>query len=132
MKKKTILVDMSCTILHHGHIRLIKKAAKFGKVIIALTTDKEVLKYKKYLPELKFRFRKEILESIKYVDKVISSKWKISEKFLKKNNIDIFIRGSDYRNEVFNTKVIIFNRTKNISSSEIRKKNFLIYNKKFK
>ena len=37
--KKKILVDMSAVIIHHGHIRLIKKASTFGEVYIALTTD---------------------------------------------------------------------------------------------
>ena len=37
---------MSATLIHHGHIRLLKKASKFGKVIVALTTDKEIKKVK--------------------------------------------------------------------------------------
>jgi glycerol-3-phosphate cytidylyltransferase len=119
---KKILVDMSCTILHHGHVRLLKRAAKYGKVIVALTIDKEVKKHKGYQPEIKYKFRKEILESIKYVYRVIPSNWKISEKFIKKEKIDIFIRGSDYKKEKFSIKTIIFPRTKNISSSKIRKK----------
>ena len=45
--KKKILVDISATIIHHGHIRLLKKAHKLGNVIVALTTDKEILKKKK-------------------------------------------------------------------------------------
>ena len=36
-KDKKILVDMTCSILHHGHIRLLKKASKYGKVIVALS-----------------------------------------------------------------------------------------------
>ncbi len=120
---KKILVDMSCTILHHGHVRLLQKASKFGKVIVALTTDKEIRKYKGYFPEIEFKHRKEILSSIKFVNKVISSRWKITDAFLKKNKIDIIVRGSDYKNEKFKTKTIIFPRTKKISSSIIRKKN---------
>ena len=42
MKNKKILVDMSATIIHHGHIRLLKKASKYGKVVVALTKDNEV------------------------------------------------------------------------------------------
>ena len=38
-----IMVDMSCTLIHHGHIRLIKKASKYGDVVIGLTTDDEIL-----------------------------------------------------------------------------------------
>ena len=48
-KEKRILVDMSATLLHHGHIRLLKKASKYGKVIVALTTDKEIKKSKGYI-----------------------------------------------------------------------------------
>ena len=43
---KNILVDMSATIIHHGHIRLLKKASKYGKVVVALTTDEEIKKSK--------------------------------------------------------------------------------------
>ena len=44
IRKKKILVDMSCSILHYGHIRLLKKASKFGNVIVALTSDNEIKK----------------------------------------------------------------------------------------
>ena len=41
-KKKKVLVDMSATIIHHGHTRLLKKASKYGDVHMALTTDKNL------------------------------------------------------------------------------------------
>ena len=31
--KKKIMVDMSATLIHHGHIRLIKRAQKYGELI---------------------------------------------------------------------------------------------------
>ena len=49
---KKVMVDMSATLIHHGHVRLIKEAAKHGEVIIALTTDEEIEKNKGYTPEL--------------------------------------------------------------------------------
>jgi cytidyltransferase-like protein len=119
---KNILVDMSATLIHHGHIRLLKKASKFGKVIVALTTDKEIKKSKGYTPELNFNQRKEILLGIKYVSKVISSKWLINEKFLRKNKIDYLVHGNDCSNTVSVTKKIIFKRTQGISSNDIRKR----------
>ena len=67
-----------------GYIRLLKKASKYGKVVVALTSDLEIKKYKKIEPELNFRQRKEILESIKYVNKVIKSGFFITNNFLKK------------------------------------------------
>ena len=44
--KKRVLVDLSASILHHGHIRLLKKASKLGQVIVGLTTDNEIKKKK--------------------------------------------------------------------------------------
>ncbi len=123
MKKKRILVDMSATIIHHGHIRLLKKANKFGKVLVALTKDSEIKKTKGYNPELNFKSRKEILDSIKYVNKVIASDFIINEKFLKKNRIDMLIHGHDNPNKISDKKKIkIFPRTRGISSSLLRKK----------
>ncbi len=121
-KKKKIMVDMSATLLHHGHVRLIKKASKFGDVIIGLTRDKQIRKYKGYNPEIKFDHRKEILESIKYVKKVIPSEFFLNDKYLKKNKIDLLIHGNDNKNKVKTVKIKTFNRTKGISSSLLRKK----------
>lgn len=125
---KRILVDMSATLIHHGHIRLLKKASKLGEVIVALTTDKEIKKSKGYVPELNFDQRKEILSSIVFVSSVIPSNWLINESFLKKHKIDYLIHGHDCPNPIMKEKKIIFKRTKGISSNQIRKKilkNFL-------
>ncbi|MDA7713382.1 adenylyltransferase/cytidyltransferase family protein [Candidatus Pelagibacter sp.] len=119
---KKILVDMSATLIHHGHIRLLKKASKFGQVIVALTDDHEIKKHKNFTPELNFKFRKEILESIKYVNRVIKSPFYINEIFLKKNKIDLLVHGNDNKNIVPKNKILTFYRTKGISSTILRKK----------
>tara|TARA_B000000532_G_scaffold211484_1_gene181140 strand:+ start:195 stop:575 length:381 start_codon:yes stop_codon:yes gene_type:complete len=124
MKKKRILVDMSASIIHHGHIRLLKKAKRYGKVIVGLTIDNEIKKYKGFIPELNFLQRREILKELRCVDEVIASKWIITQSFLDKNKIDIIISGADYSSRKFTTKSIIFPRTKGISSSKIRKRFF--------
>lgn len=131
---KKILVDMSATIIHHGHINLLKKASKYGKVIIALTTDKQIKKCKGYNPELNFYQRKLILESIKYVSSVIPSNWLIDQKFLRKHKIDYLVHGHDCPNPIPKEKKIIFKRTKGISSNDVRKrviKNFLKNKEKY-
>ena len=113
---------MSCTLIHHGHIRLIKKARKYGKVFIALTSDKEIKNKKKIFPELNYSNRKEIISSIKHVSGVIKSKFYITNNFLKKNKFDLLIHGSDNKNPVDKKYVKIFERTKNISSTIIRRR----------
>jgi len=124
---------MSATLIHHGHVRLIKKAKKYGDLIIGLTTDKQIKKFKGYLPELNYKFRKEILNEIKGVYKVVPSKWLITQQFLDKHKVDILISGGDYKNRKFKTKTINFNRTRSISSTMLRKKSAKIlknYNEK--
>ena len=64
-KLKRVLVDMSASIIHHGHIRLLKKAKRYGKVIVGLTIDNEIKKYKGFIPELNFLQRREILKELR-------------------------------------------------------------------
>ena len=126
---KRILVDMSAVLIHHGHIRLLKKAQKYGNVIVALTTDKEIKKKKKVTPELNFNQRKEILQSIKFVKKVIPSPWLIDNKYLKKHKIDFLVHGKDNKNNVSDNMLILFNRTKKISTTILRRKIYKNYKK---
>ena len=128
--KKRILVDMSATLIHHGHIRLLKKASEYGIVIIGLTIDEEIIKKKGYTPELSFLEREEILLSIKYVDQVIPSNWLIDEQFLDANNIDLLVHGSDNSNPIPNDRLLILPRTPNISSTKLRERAKQIINKK--
>tara|TARA_Y100000816_G_C26066570_1_gene560561 strand:+ start:447 stop:839 length:393 start_codon:yes stop_codon:yes gene_type:complete len=128
--KKKIMIDMSCTLIHHGHIRLIKKAKRYGDIIIGLTTDKQIKKFKGYYPEMSYKFRKEILSEIKGVKKVVPTDWLITQKYLDKHEVDILVSGSDYKNRKFKTKTINFKRTKAISSTLLRKKASKILKKK--
>ena len=118
---KRLLVDMSLTVLHHGHIRLLKKASELGSVIVALTTDDEIMKHKGFLPYLNYEHRKEILLSIRYVDEVVKSNWLIDEMFLDRHKIDFLVHGDDNSNPIPPNRLIIFPRTPEISSSGYRK-----------
>ena len=84
--------------------------------------DSDIKKYKKFTSPFNFKQRKEILNSIKYVSKVIKADYFITEEFLIKNKIDYLIHGSDNKNSVPKKYLKIFRRTKNISSTKLRKK----------
>ena len=116
------MVDMSATLIHHGHIRLLKEAKSHGTVIVALTTDEEILKAKGFMPELEFDFRREILESIRYVDEVVPSNWVITESFLDLHKIDVLVHGDDNSNLISKERIVILPRTNGISSSLLRNK----------
>ena len=100
MMKKNILVDMSATLIHHGHIRILKKASLLGNVFVGLSTDKDIKKFKGYIPELNFKQRKEILDSIKYVKKVVKVNYHVKDSDLKKYKINTLIHGSDFKNHL--------------------------------
>ena len=122
MKLKRIMVDMSATLIHHGHTRLLKRASEHGDVIVGLTTDEQVLKNKGYKPELSFESRKEILEAFDCVSEIVPTPWLIDKSVLKDYNIDILIHGDDNSNLIEDEQLKLFPRTSGVSSTEIRKK----------
>ncbi len=117
---KRIMVDMSATLIHHGHIRLLRLAKEHGAVIVALTTDDEIRVKKGYEPELDFASRREIIESIRYVDEVVPSPWLIDESFLEQHGIDLLVHGSDNSNSISHDRLLIVPRTTGVSSSMLR------------
>lgn len=117
---KRIMVDMSVTLLHHGHIRLLRAAKAHGYVVVALTMDDEILSRKGYKPELDFDSRREILEAVRYVDEVVPCPWLIDELFLDKHKIDLLVHGEDNANPITRNRLLVLPRTPNISSSILR------------
>ncbi len=84
--------------LHEGHIRLFREAKKLGDVlVIMLNSDKQVTKKKGATFYASQEERKEILESIKYVDKVIIDPGKdvTCEDALRLVKPDILAKGGD-------------------------------------
>ena len=91
-----------------------------GSVVVALVTDDEIRSYKGYKPELCFDNRREILESIKYVDEVVSAPWEIDEAFMDQHKIDLLVHGDDNVNPIPKERLIVLPRTKGISSYLMR------------
>ena len=117
---KRIMVDMSATLFHHGHIRLLRAAKEHGYVIVALTTDDEIRSKKGYEPELDFASRREVIEAIRFVDEVVPSPWLIEESFLDQYRIDLLVHGSDNSNPISHDRLLVLPRTSGVSSSMLR------------
>lgn len=117
---KRIMVDMSATLIHHGHVRLLRAAREHGHVIVALTTDEEIRSKKGYEPELDFAARREILEALRFVDEVVPSPWLIEESFLDEHRIDLLVHGHDNSNPIRAERLLILPRTEGVSSSMLR------------
>lgn len=116
------MVDMSASLIHHGHIRVLKAASEFGIVVVALTTDEEIEAKKGYVPELSFDQRREILQAIRYVGEVVPSPWLIDDAFLDQHRIDLLVHGDDNANPILPNRLVILPRTEGVSSHLLRRK----------
>ena len=72
-KKIFCYICLSDDILLKSNFELIKKASKYGKVIIGLMSDKAIIEYKSY-PLLSYEQRKIIAENLSNVYKVVEQK----------------------------------------------------------
>lgn len=117
---KRIMVDMSATLIHHGHVRLLRAASEYGTVIVGLTTDEEIRSHKGYQSELDFASRAEILASIRYVDEVVPAPWLIEEAFMDRHRIDCLVHGEDNSNPITENRLLVLPRTPGISSTLLR------------
>ena len=58
--KKTVYISLTADSIHHGHMKLLETARKYGDIVIGLLSDKAVAEYKR-IPYLNFEQRKKIL-----------------------------------------------------------------------
>ena len=132
---KTIYVPMAVDIIHSGHLNIINKAKKYGKIIIGLFTDTAIAEYKS-LPLINYNQRLEIIKNIKGIYKIVKQDTWDYEKNLLQIKPNYLIHGDDWRvgvqkktrQKVINIlrkikgKLIEIPYTKDISSSSIHNK----------
>ena len=123
----------SISFLHSGHIKILKKASKLGKVIVGVLTDEAISSFKT-IPLLNFDQRLLLFKSLKYVDQVIEQNTLDYRPNLRRIRPQFVMHGDDWktgplkttRSQVINElkkwsgKLIEPKYTRNISSSEIR------------
>ena len=67
---KKVYVALIADVLHAGHIKVLKEAKKYGKVIVGLLTDKACGELND-VPYLDYEKRKMVVENLAIVDEVI-------------------------------------------------------------
>ena len=95
---KKVLTYGTYDLLHYGHLNLFKRCKELGdELIVGISTD-EFNEKKEKNSVLNFEERKNLVESIKLVDKVIEeNSWEQKIDDIKKFNIDIFVMGDDWK-----------------------------------
>jgi D-beta-D-heptose 7-phosphate kinase/D-beta-D-heptose 1-phosphate adenosyltransferase len=106
-KKNKIVVAVSGGFdpIHIGHVRLFKEAKKMGDELVVILNNDNWLKNKKGFVFMPQRERKEVIESIKWVDRVVFTSHPKDLKDtsvsaeLKKIRPNIFANGGDRTNK---------------------------------
>ena len=87
---------MGADILHSGHLNIINKAKKYGRIVIGLFTDSAIAEYKS-LPLINYSQRLEIMKNLKGIDKIVKQDTWDYSKNLNKLKPDYLIHGDDWR-----------------------------------
>ncbi len=94
---KRVLTYGTFDLLHHGHIRILRRARDLGDyLVVAVSTDEfNARKGKDAYQD--FDQRKEVIESIRYVDLAIpEDSWEQKIDDIKRFHIDIVVMGDDW------------------------------------
>ena len=129
---KKVAVSGYFNPLHIGHIRLLKEAKELGDYLVVILNNDQQVKLIGSVPFMKIADRKEIVESLKYVDEVFISidKDKSISQSLTQVKPDIFANGGDrHQEEIPETKVCQDYNIKmvdNVGGQKIRSSSSLI------
>ena len=95
VENRTVYMTFSTDIIHGGHIAIIKKAQRLGKLIIGVLSDEAVAGYKRY-PLVPASERKVMFENIAGVYKVVDQITLSYKENLEKYKPDIVVHGDDW------------------------------------
>lgn len=121
-------------LFHVGHLNLLKQAKNQCDIlIVGVNSDELVLSYKGKKPIINDTERRDIVSSIRYVDKAVIATTLDKTYALRKYKFDVLFIGDDWKGSErwketetemsrYGIDVVYLSRTKGISSSEIRDK----------
>ncbi len=95
VENRTVYMCFSTDVIHGGHIAIIKKAQKLGKVIVGVLSDEAVMSYKR-LPLVPASERKIMFENLASVYKVVNQNTLSYKANLEKYHPDIVVHGDDW------------------------------------
>jgi phosphoenolpyruvate phosphomutase len=97
--KKSVYVGMSADLIHPGHLNILRRAAELGEVTIGLLTDVAIASYKR-VPYMTFDQRRDVVDNIKGVSRVVPQETLDYVPNLKALRPDYVVHGDDWREGV--------------------------------
>lgn len=96
VENRSVYMSFSADLLHSGHISIIRKAQRLGKLTIGVLTDEAVMSYKRF-PLVPYTERKAMLESITGVETVVAQQTLSYRENLKRYRPDIVVHGDNWK-----------------------------------
>lgn len=127
-----VFTSGSFDLFHVGHLNLLERSAELGdELIVGVSTDELIEKYKGMKPIIPFEQRFRIIESLKCVTKVVKQVKLTEVAQLREEKIDIVTIGDDWEHKYLeglewmksqpDKRVVYFPYTPGISTTTIKK-----------
>ncbi len=95
IENRTVYMCFSTDMIHSGHIAIIQKAKKLGKLVVGVLSDEAVIGYKRF-PLLPFEERKSMFENIAGVYRVVEQNTLSYKENIEKYHPDYVVHGDDW------------------------------------
>jgi phosphoenolpyruvate phosphomutase len=96
VESRSVYMCFSADLIHSGHIAIIKKATKLGRLTVGVLSDEAVASYKAY-PFVPFEERKTLMENIVGVAEVIEQKTLSYAENLRTRKPTYVVHGDDWK-----------------------------------
>ena len=95
INERTVYMCFSTEYIHSGHIAIINKARRLGRLIVGVLSDEAVSSFKRY-PLIPFEERKALIENIAGVERVVTQETLSYASNLRELKPDYVVHGDDW------------------------------------
>ena len=96
INERTVYMCFSAEYIHSGHVAIINKACRLGRLIIGILSDEAVASYKRY-PLIPYEERKALFSNMAGVEKVVEQKTLSYRENLEALKPDYVVHGDDWK-----------------------------------
>ena len=96
INERTVYMCFSAEYIHSGHVAIINKARRLGRLIIGILSDEAVASYKRY-PLIPYEERKALFSNMAGVEKVVEQKTLSYRENLEALRPDYVVHGDDWK-----------------------------------
>lgn len=96
VNERTVYMCFSTEYIHSGHVAILHKARRLGRLIVGVLSDEAVASYKRY-PLIPFEERKALFENLAGVERVVEQKTLSYKDNLEALKPDYVVHGDDWQ-----------------------------------